>query len=71
MAMTMSPAATAQMQGPPAPPAPKSAADEAARKAKELVDPIARKLLAGEIQVPKDFDRMGEKAIAALFGMDT
>ena len=27
--------------------------------------------LAGEILVPKDFDRMGEKAIAALFGMDT
>lgn len=40
--MTMSPAATAQMQGPPAPPPPKSAADEAARKAKELVDPIRR-----------------------------
>ncbi len=40
--MTMTQAATAQMQGPPAPPPPKSKADEAARKAKEMVDPIRR-----------------------------
>ena len=26
--------------------------------------------LAGEIAVPRDFDRMGEKEIAALFGLD-
>lgn len=26
--------------------------------------------LAGEIAVPDDFDRMGEDAIAALFGVD-
>ena len=26
--------------------------------------------LAGEISVPRDFDRMGEDAIAALFGLD-
>ena len=27
--------------------------------------------LAGEIAVPKDFDRMGADAIAAMFGIDT
>ena len=27
--------------------------------------------LAGEIVVPKDFDRMGDAEIAALFGMNT
>ena len=27
--------------------------------------------LAGEISVPGDFDRMGEKEIAALFGLGT
>ena len=26
--------------------------------------------LAGEIEVPEDFDRMGEKEIAARFGLD-
>jgi hypothetical protein len=26
--------------------------------------------MAGEIAVPDDFDRMGEKEIAAIFGMD-
>ena len=26
--------------------------------------------LAGEISVPKDFDRMGEAEIAAIFGLD-
>lgn len=36
------PSAGAQMVGPPAPPPPKSKADEAAAKAKEMVDPIKR-----------------------------
>ncbi len=27
--------------------------------------------LKGEIEVPKDFDRMGEREIAALFGSET
>ena len=36
------PSASAQMVGPPAPPPPKSPADEAAAKAKEMVDPIKR-----------------------------
>lgn len=36
------PSAIAQMVGPPAPPPPRSQADEAARKAKEMVDPIKR-----------------------------
>lgn len=27
--------------------------------------------LKGEIEVPKDFDRMGEREIAALFGTET
>lgn len=27
--------------------------------------------LQGEISVPKDFDRMGEQEIAALFGIET
>jgi hypothetical protein len=36
------PSASAQMVGPPAPPPPKSRADEAAAKAKEMVDPIKR-----------------------------
>lgn len=36
------PPAIAQMVGPPAPPPPRSQADEAARKAKEMVDPIKR-----------------------------
>ncbi len=41
IAMTVPPA-SAQMVGPPAPPPPRSQADEAARKAKEMVDPIKR-----------------------------
>ena len=36
------PSAGAQMVGPPAPPPPKSQADEAAARAKEMVDPIKR-----------------------------
>ncbi len=36
------PSAGAQMVGPPAPPPPKSRADEAAARAKEMVDPIKR-----------------------------
>lgn len=36
------PSAGAQMVGPPAPPPPKSKADEAAARAKEMVDPIKR-----------------------------
>ena len=36
------PSTSAQMVGPPAPPPPKSKADEAAAKAKEMVDPIKR-----------------------------
>ena len=36
------PVAIAQMVGPPAPPPPRSQADEAVRKAKEMVDPIKR-----------------------------
>jgi len=36
------PSAIAQMVGPPAPPPPRSQADEAAAKAKEMVDPIKR-----------------------------
>jgi len=36
------PSAIAQMVGPPAPPPPRSKADEAAAKAKEMVDPIRR-----------------------------
>jgi hypothetical protein len=39
--MTVSPA-LAQMVGPPAPPSARSKADEAAAKAKEMVDPIRR-----------------------------
>ncbi len=41
IAMTVPPA-SAQMVGPPAPPPLRSQADEAARKAKEMVDPIKR-----------------------------
>ena len=42
IAVTMSGTVMAQVQGPPAPPPPKSGADEAARKAKEMIDPIRR-----------------------------
>ena len=41
IAMTVPPA-SAQMVGPPAPPPPRSQADDAVRKAKEMVDPIKR-----------------------------
>jgi prevent-host-death family protein len=32
-------------------------------------EPSRLGFLEGEIEVPKDFDRMGEREIAALFGM--
>lgn len=32
--------------------------------------PVRLGSLAGQLQVPDDFDRMGEREIAALFGID-